>query len=40
MDNNFEGWVGDDCFVESTRLSNVFNYDKVEPIFGKFGVIV
>jgi hypothetical protein len=31
MNNGFKWWVGDNSLVESSFLSNIFNYCKIEP---------
>ena len=40
MDDEFEGWLRDDCFIEGTRLGNVLHYDEVELVIGNSGVII
>lgn len=40
MDDEFEGWLREDCFIEGTRLGNVLHYDEIEFVFRKFGMVI
>lgn len=40
MDYGFEGWIGDDCFVECAGLRDVLYDREVELVFADFGVCI